>query len=250
MERPNADSRPRDGRVFVLGGNAQTLAYVTSLRPENRQVTANLVTLAWTPAGVVLGEGRQSVNLAADNLVSWLDQTFAPDDDHAFVSSIRDLELLLRTQWHAEAPAKLDEATLVNPEDVPDEVLDALEAPPQPLVVCAVCRRECVRDHFVWNERQLCAWDYHATVFGRRGPWRGVPYEERLFDTLPKAAYVAPALLEELHVEPILAASDLPEPTLRHLVNLAIEEGGDASYLAVRTGEGLTLLREHRPAAV
>ncbi|MEO6990812.1 MAG: hypothetical protein ABI346_09350 [Candidatus Baltobacteraceae bacterium] len=249
MERPLADSPSRDGRVFVLGGNAQTLAYVTSLRPENRQVTAHLVTLAWTPAGVVLGETRQRANVAADNLAGWLDQTFPPDDERAFVASMRDLELLVRTQWHAEPPLKLDEAALVNPEDVPDEVLDAFETPPQPLVPCAVCRRECVRDHFVWNERQLCAWDYHATVFGRRGPWRGVPYDDRLFETLPKAAYVAPTLLDELHVDPILAASELPEPTLRRLVNVAIEEGGDASYLAVRTGGGLTLLREHRPEA-
>jgi hypothetical protein len=68
----------------------------------------------------------------------------------------------------------------------------------------------CVRDHFVWNERRLCAWDYHATVFGKRGPWRDQPYEERYFDTLPRAAYVAPGLLLDLDVEPVLAVAGCP----------------------------------------
>jgi hypothetical protein len=102
----------------------------------------------------------------------------------------------------------------------------------------------CVRDDFVWNERQLCAWDYHASVFGKRGPWRGVPYEERLFETRPRAAYVAPALLDELAVEVVLAVATLPDAAMQRLVNAAIDEGGEASYMAVRTGEGLTLLRE------
>jgi hypothetical protein len=116
-------------------------------------------------------------------------------------------------------------------------------------VPCAVCRRTCVRDHFVWNERQLCAWDYHAAVFGKRGPWRGVAYEDRLFETLPHAAYVAASLLIEANVEVLLAVNDLPEATMRRVVNIAIEEGGDASYLAVRTGPGLTLLRERAAGA-
>jgi hypothetical protein len=236
----------RQGRIFVLGGNAGTLAYVSSLRPVDRQVTAYLGSLAWTPIGVVVGEGRQRVNIAADNVIGWVDQTFPADDERSFVAPARDVEILQRAAWHAEAPEGLSEEALLNPEDVPEDVLEALDHPTAPLVQCAMCRRTCVRDDFVWNERQLCAWDYHATVFGKRGPWRGVPYEERLFETLPVAAYVAPQLLDETGVDPLLAISDLPEPAMRRLVNLAIEEGGEGSYIAVRSGPGLTLLRERQ----
>ncbi len=69
---------------------------------------------------------------------------------------------------------------------------------------CAACRRLCVRDDFVWKEKQLCAWDYHAQVFGKRGPWHNGPYEERHFETLPACAYVAVGLLGELGVELVL----------------------------------------------
>jgi hypothetical protein len=243
VERPQRSVR-REGSFFVLGGNADTLAYVASLRAEGAQVTAYLVSLAWTPVGVVMGDGRQKVNIAADNVAGWVDQTFPLDDRQAFVGSLRDLEILMRAGWHAQAPQTLSEEELLNPEDVPDDVLDAIDSPARPLVPCATCRRTCVRDDFVWGERQLCAWDYHAAVFGKRGPWRGVAYEERLFETLPKPAYVSPQLLDDVSVDAILAVSDLPEPSMRKLVNLAIEEGGEASYIAVRTGEGLTLLRE------
>ena len=228
----------------MLGGNASTLAFVSSLRPEKGQVTAWLVPLAWTPAGVTIGEGWQRVSLAGDNLGGWVDQTFPAEDERAFVTSLRDLEMLLRVGWHAEAPTELGESMLLNPEDVPEDVLDGIARPAEPLTQCSVCRRICVRDHFVWNERQLCAWDYHATVFGKRGPWRNAPYEQRLFDSLPQAAYVAPALLEELGVEPILSVGGLPQDKLEQLVNLAIGDGSDAAYLAVKTEDGWTLLRE------
>ncbi len=233
-----------DGRVYVLGGNASTLAFVSSLRPEKGQVTAYLVPVAWTPAGVTLGEGWQRVNIAADNIGGWVDSTFAPADERAFVTPLRDLEMLLRVSWQAEVPETLGEAALVNPEDVPEDVLDGLDRPLAVLTQCAVCRRMCVRDDFVWNERRLCAWDYHAAVFGKRGPWRSEPYEERLFATLPRAAYVAPGLLGELDVAPVLAVAGLPEDKMRRLVNLAIEDGDGAAFMAVRTDEGMTVLRE------
>jgi hypothetical protein len=86
-------------------------------------------------------------------------------------------------------------------------------------------------------------------VFGKRGPWRDEPYEERFFETLPRAAYVAPGLLHELEVEPVLAVAGVPEDRMRALVNIAIGDAKDGAYLAVRTDEGMTLLRE-RPAAV
>ncbi len=230
-----------------MGGNAGTLAFVSSLRPEKGQVTAWLVPLAWTPVGVTLGEGWQRVSLAADNLGGWVDQTFPPEDDRSFVTPVRDLEMLLRVGWHAEVPDRLTESMLVNPEDIPEDVLDGVEHAPETLTQCAVCRRMCVRDHFVWNERQLCAWDFHATVFGKRGPWREEPYEERFFETLPRAAYVAPGLLVELDVEPVLAVAGLPEDRMRTLINIGISDDKDGAYMAVRTDEGLTLLRE-RPA--
>jgi hypothetical protein len=103
-----------------------------------------------------------------------------------------------------------------------------------------------VRGHFEWGERQLCAWDFHAMVFGKRGPWRETQYEERFFETLPHPAYVAPPLLTELNVEAVLAVTSLPEERMREIVNLAIGDGG-AAYMAVRTDDGLTLLREGSP---
>jgi len=251
MERPQTKAPPvRDGRVYVLGGNGSTLAFVSSLRPEKGQVTAWLVPLAWTPVGVTFGEGWQRVSIAADNSGGWVDQTFPAEDERAFVTPSRDLEMLLRVGWHAEVPEQLTESLLVNPEDVPEDVLDGIEHPLEVLTQCAVCRRMCVRGHFVWNERQLCAWDFHATVFGKRGPWRDTPYEERFFDTLPPAEYVASGLLVDLDVDVVLAVAGLPEDRMRTLINTAIGDTAESAYLAVRTGEGLTLLRERPvPAA-
>ncbi len=246
MERSEKSPVVRDGRVYVLGGNGSTLAFVSSLRPEKGQIVAWLVPMAWTPIGVTLGDGWQRVSIAADNIGGWVDSTFPPEDERAFVTPLRDLEMLLRVGWHAEVPERILEAQLVNPEDLPDDVLDGIGHAPEALTQCAVCRRMCVRDDFVWNDRQLCAWDYHATVFSKRGPWRDEPYEERFFATLPRAAYVAPGLLEELAVSPVLAVAGLPEDKMQQLVNIAIE-GGSAACLAVRTDEGMTVLRE-RPA--
>src|SRR5579872_4871812 len=72
-------------RAFVLGGNASTLAFTASFRPHNRQLTIWLVPLAWTPIGVVQGESWQKVNVAFDNIAGWTDETFSPEDEHAFV---------------------------------------------------------------------------------------------------------------------------------------------------------------------
>jgi hypothetical protein len=235
--------------MYVLGGNSSTLAFVSDVRPVNRQIHAFLIPLAWTPAGVVLGEGWQRVSLAADNLAGWIDSTFPPDEERTFVGSARDFELLLRAGWSAEAPETLSEEELLNPEEVPEDVLDAFSVPPQALTQCAVCRRMCVRDHFAWNDRQLCAWDYHAIVFGKRGPWRSEPYEERLFATLPAPKYVAPGLLDELGVEPIAILTEIDLALMRGIVNEVIAADATRAYLAVHTGGGLTVLREREPAA-
>jgi hypothetical protein len=243
---PNEPPAKTEARAYVLGGNASTLAFTSSLVPENRQVTAWLVPLAWTPIGVVLGENWQRVGIAADNLAGWTDQTFDPADERAFVSSLRELDLLARVGWSAAVPEVLTEAVVVNQEDLPDDILDALALPPESLVQCAICRRTCVRDHFVWNERRLCAWDFHQTVFGKRGPWRDGPYEDRFWETIPSAAYVAGPLLDEIAVDAVLAIDGLDDELAHRIINEAIAGDPAHAHLAVRTAGGYTLLRERR----
>lgn len=232
------------GSIFVLGGNDSTLAFTASLRADQPSVEIYLLPLARTPAGIFVGSRRRRVAIPADEMLGWLDRTFTSDDPHSFMSPVRDIELLVRTNWHAPLPEAFTEDDLLNAEDLPGELLDALSLPPASLVECATCRRLCVCDAFVWNERRLCAWDYHTAVFGRRGPWRNAPYEERLFETLPRAAYAFPPLLDSLGVDTILSVGGLPEAALRLLVNTAIAQVPGMPYLAVRTDEGLMLLRE------
>ncbi|MBV8583604.1 MAG: hypothetical protein JO241_06375 [Candidatus Eremiobacteraeota bacterium] len=235
-------------RAFVLGGNASTLAFASSFVPERRQVTIWLVPLAWTPVGVVQGEAWQKVGVAADNIAGWTDETFSADDEHAFVTSLRDVELLTRVGWTSTPPERLDESIIVNPEEIPEDVLDALALPAETLVSCQMCRRTCVRDHFVWNDRQLCAWDYHALVFGRRGPWREEPYEDRLWETIPNPKYVGPHLLEEQNVDLVLSLGGVEESLARRVIDELMRAGNGQPYLAVRIDAGLMLLRE-RPSS-
>jgi hypothetical protein len=101
----------------------------------------------------------------------------------------------------------------------------------------------------VWKEKQVCAWDYHAQVFGRRGPWRNGPYEDRHFETLPSAAYVAPQLLQESGVEIVMALGAVDESTARAAINVLLEADTGRSHLAVRTEGGITVLREPGEAA-
>jgi len=228
-----------------LGGNANTLAFVSSLRPNEREaVTIYLVPLAQTPIGTAAGEAWQKVTVAQAHLLDWIDQSFAPDDERSFVAHAREVELLVRTQWDAEVPQKLEEAIVLNAGELPDDVADALAHPPEAVVQCAACRRLCVRDHFVWRDRQLCAWDYHRTVFGRRGPWRTGGYDDRYFETLPQAAYVAPPLLAELGVDAVLAVMGVDEAAARRIVNEVVSADPQTPHLAVRTTEGYTVLRE------
>lgn len=248
MESRNPKPR-KPASVFVLGGNGTTLALTSGFQANQAHVAVALLPLAWTPIGAAIGDVRQRVNVAADNVPGWLDQTFTPDDERSFIAPLRDIDLLARIGWQASPPDALTEEDLLNPEDVPEDVLDAFTRPAVSLAQCSVCRRTCVRDEFFWNERQLCAWDYHATVFGRRGPWRQEPYEERHFETLPRAAYVAAPLLEEIDVEPVLMIASFPEAALRLLVNTAITQAPGAAHLAARTPEGLTLLREREKSA-
>ena len=141
-------------RVYVLGGNASTLAFTSSLRPVSKQIVTWLVPLAWTPAGVVLGETWQRVGLAADNVAGWIDQTFPPDDERSFVTAGRELEILQRVGWHAETPERLSEGALLNPDDVPEDVLDAIGQPPVQIVRRADSV-EAQGDQHVFAEREF-----------------------------------------------------------------------------------------------
>jgi hypothetical protein len=207
-------------------------------------VSARLIPLARTPLGVVVGEGRQEAGIPLSGLFDWIERAFPSDDERAFVASVRDLELLARIGWETPFPESIDERSVVNVEDLPDDVADALADAAAPLVQCAACRRLCVRDDFVWKEKQLCAWDYHAQVFGRRGPWREGAYEERHFETLPRCAYVAPLLLAELGVEPVLTGVSLQEPTTQAIVNVILDAEPGRPHMAVRTEYGICVLRE------
>jgi hypothetical protein len=237
-----------EARVFVVGANASTLAVVNSLRPEEGRISAHLIPLAATPLGLALGEGRQDVAVPLKGLFDWIDRTFPADDDDAFVASVRDLELLIRIGWHSPYPQQLDDRSVLNVEDIPDEMANALARPPVPLEQCAACRRLCIRDDFVWKEKQLCAWDYHAQVFGKRGPWREGAYEERHFETLPSCAYVAAGLLTELGVDVLLTLAELSGSTVQAIVNRVLELDPARSHMAVKTDGEIVLLRE-APAA-
>lgn len=234
--------------AFVLGGNASTLAFVSKIAADAPSLTAHLVPIAQTPAGTVAGADWQNVTIATANLLDWLDKTFPAEDERAFVAPLRDIELLARINWQAEPPSRLDEAGVLNIEDIPEDIADALVHPPEPLVQCAACRRLCVRDQFVWREKQLCAWDYHRQVFGKRGPWRSGAYEPRHLETIPFAAYVAPPLLEEAGVDVVLAVAGVEDAVAHEVLNVLLARDEAHAYLAVRTPDGYTLLRERAGA--
>jgi hypothetical protein len=236
--------KPSSSGAFVLGGNKNTLAFVNSFRPEGGSLTARLLPLAWTPLGVVIADRWQNVGVALSSLMDWIDKTFPTDDDRAFVAPVRDIELLARIEWHTDLPERLDQSAILNVEDVPEDVLDGLINPPGQIVQCAVCRRLCVLGDFVWKEKQLCAWDFHAQVFGKRGPWRNGAYEARHFETLPSCAYVAPALLLEQGVDAVLATSGVPDDVAQRAINLLLDADAATPHLGVRTEGGFTVLRE------
>ena len=231
-------------RVFVLGGSGSTLGFINSFRTDGGAITARLVPLAWTPVGVVIGESWQNVGIALSNLLDWVDRTFPPEDERAFVAPMRDIELLARVQWHAELPEQLSDTAVLNIEDVPEEIADGLAHPPAPIVQCAACRRLCVRDEFVWKEKQLCAWDFHAQVFGKRGPWHDGAYEERHFETLPSCAYIAPPVLSEMNVDVVMATGEIADTVAQQMINLLLSSDPGRAHMAVRSGGGFSVLRE------
>ncbi len=239
-------------RVFALGGNGSTLAVVNSFRPsdgapaKNAVVTARLIPLAWTPLGVVVGDGWQNAGIALGGLFDWIDRTFPPEDEHAFVAPARDIELLARIGWESPLPERIEPSTVLNLDDLPDDVAEGLAGPTAALVQCAACRRLAPRDEFVWKEKQLCAWDYHAQVFGKRGPWRNGPYEAHHFETLASCAYVAPPLLAEDRVELVCNLTGVDETTARAVIATLLAGDAERAYMAVRLvpEQGFAVLRE------
>ncbi len=229
----------------MLGGNDTTLAVANSFVPSAAGlITARLIPLARTPLGIDVGDNRTDVGIPLSGIFDWIDRTFAEDEDHAFITSLHDLDLLARIGWSAPFPERIDEASVVNLDDLPDEIADGITRPPSSLVQCAACRRLCVRDDFVWKEKQLCAWDYHAQVFGKRGPWHQGPYAERHFATAPSCGYVAVPLLEELGVEAVLTINAVDEEPAHAVINALLNDAGERSHMAVRTEGGFTVLRE------
>ena len=233
----------------MLGGSGSTLAVVNSFVPEGGAITARLVPMAWTPIGVFTGDAWQNVGIARAGLFDWVDRTFPPEDERSFIAPLRDVELLVRIGWHAPLPEAIDDASVLNIEDVPEEVAEGLAHPAVQIVQCTACRRLCVRDEFVWKEKQLCAWDYHTQVFGRRGPWHNGAYEERHFETLPTCAYVAPTLLQEKDVEAVVMLNGIAEATARAAIDVVLAADPERSHLAVRTDGGFTVLRETQGGA-
>ncbi|HEX4014300.1 MAG TPA: hypothetical protein VHX17_10505 [Candidatus Cybelea sp.] len=226
------------------------MAATSSFRPANKGerrgdiVTIRLVPLAWTPRGVAVGGALQDVGIPLSGIFDWIDRTFPPEDEGTFIASVRDLEILARTQWETGFPSVIDDRSVLNIEDIPEAIAEGLSQPPSDLVACSVCRRLCVRDEFVWKEKQLCAWDHHAAAFGKRGPWHEGPYEERHFETIPLCAYVATPLLEEIGVEEVLALAPVTPDVALTIVNAFITSQPARPHMAVKTDLGFSLLRE------
>jgi len=247
IDQLSARRKKRSGdeaAAFALGGNASTLAFVNSFRDAGGSITVRLVPVAWTPMGVVVGDTSQNVGVALASLMDWVDKTFPPEDERSFVAPLRDIELLARVQWHSEIPERFNDESIINAEDVPDDVLDGLSQDPAAIVQCAACRRLCVKNDFVWKEKQLCAWDYHTQVFGKRGPWRNGAYEAHHFETLPECAYVAPLLLDEAGVQAVMATADVADEVAQRAIDLVLGADAQTPHLAVRTQGGYTVLRE------
>jgi len=203
-----------------------------------------MIPLAWTPRGVCVGNGRQDVGIPATGIPEWIDRTFPAEDEHAFVASVRDLEMLVRIAWETPFPEIVDHRSVLNIEDLPEEIVDGLARPHGDLVTCAACRSLCVRGEFPWKERQLCAWDYHTQAFGKRGPWHEGLYEERHFESVPSCAYVAGPLLEELGVREMLAIGGVAPGLALSIVNTLIAAESSRAYMAVKTESGFSVLRE------
>jgi hypothetical protein len=70
----------------------------------------------------------------------------------------------------------------------------------------------------------------------------------RHFDTIPPAAYVAPPLLEEAGVDVVLAIAGVEDEVAREALNVVLSRDLQRAYLAVRTLDGYTLLRERAGA--
>lgn len=212
--------------------------------PKGGTVAIRILPVAVTPLGLALGDRPQSVSVALGGLFDWIDRNFPPEDEHAFVGSLRDLELLARAQWESTFPQPIDAESVLNVEDLPADIAEALARPQSPLVQCARCRRLCVAGDFMWREKELCAWDYHAAVFGKRGPWHEGTYESRHFETLPACAYVVPELLAEAGADIVLTVGEASRDAGHAVVNTLLSQAPTAPHIVAKTAGGLTVVRE------
>jgi len=95
------------------------MAATSSLRPAKKGdrggeiITIRLVPLAWTPRGVAVGTALQDVGIPLSGLFDWIDRTFPPEDEGAFIASVRDVEILARTRWETPFPQVLDERSVL-----------------------------------------------------------------------------------------------------------------------------------------
>ncbi len=249
MSAPIEPQPKQDARVYVLGGNASTLAFTSSLVPENRQVTAWLVPLAWTPIGVVLGENWQRVGIAADNVASWTDSTFDPSDERSFVSSLRDLELLARVGWTASVPETLTEDVVVNADDVPEDILDAFSTRrnrscrARSAVARARASSSCGTSAACARGITTRPSSESAGRGAKRRTKNGCGRRSRTPHTWPAR------LLDDVGVDAVLAIDGLDDALAHRLINEAIAADTAHAHLAVRTSSGYTLLRERsRPS--
>jgi hypothetical protein len=61
---------------------------------------------------------------------------------------------------------------------------------------------------------------------------------------VPSPAYVAPPLLDEAGVDVVLAVAGIEDARARRVINSLLEDDPQRAYMAVRTPDGYTLLRE------
>ena len=117
---------------------------------------------------VMLGKTWES---SAAGLFDWVDRTFPPEDERAFVAPMRDIELLARISWERRCRASR-RAKRPHIEDVPEESSTRL-ASDLPQLVAMRGLPAALRPRRVRVERESSALGTITRKFSaRRGPWR------------------------------------------------------------------------------
>ena len=160
---------------------------------------------------------------------------------------MRDLELLARIGWSAKRRPSSTKTLLSIRDDCPKMFWKRSTHPAETLIQCAICRRTCVRDHFVWNERRLARGT--TTRSFSAGADRGAksPTKNGLWDTLPIPNTSRPTCSTSRHVDLVLSLGGIDEALARRIINEVIAPSGAVAYLAARVEDGFMLLRERPP---